>query len=343
MAGSGVCFNASNIGGQWRGKWGTRRADTTLEEIKSLVRDGPLSRFVVDVDISEDEEAIHRATKISPSAGVLVQKALRARCLLCFVAIEKREVNLGLRYDFIIRARPDYAFDCSFPAASSLWWHTRHTTWASAHRDYWEIMSRDVSEAALRQLWTDAAIRLEACRPKQGSTEAASRVESCLYFALCAAGADVRGADRYYNSKQERKTARDVRRANASVPPDAPGVIVRPCCDPHATPGTLLLPLPTTTCDFDHVQVLGNWFLSSAAHQGQLAWTHLRIKLLKDLGPRCTEQLPIHIPPAPGDDDDDGFNDDDNDDRSPAKAVKVLSSQSSDFVLGGTARDEFRR
>lgn len=342
MADSGVCFNASNTGGQWRGKWGTRRADTTSEEIESLVRDGPLSPFVVDVDISEDEEAIARATKISPSEGVLVQKALRARCLLCFVAVERREVNLGRRYDFIVRARPDYAFDCSFPPASALWWHTRLTAWASAHRDYWEIMSRDVSEAALQQLWTDAAIRLDACRPKKGSTEAASRVESCLYFALCAAGADVHAADRYYNSNQERKAARDVRRANASVPPDAPGVIVRPCCDPHATPGTLLLPLHTATCNFDHIPVLGHWYLSSAALQGQVAWTDLRIRLLKDLGPQCKEQLPIHIPPPPGDDDD-GCGDDDSDDRSPAKAVKVLSSQSSDSVHSGSARHELRR
>lgn len=320
-AGPGGCLRRHSnvcIGGdqdeQPMGRWGSRRADTTDEELNYLRYNGPLSRWIVDMQVVEDDEAIAQATNLTASSGVLVQKALRARCLLCHAMIARRETTR--RYDFVVRMRPDYVLDCVFPRE----WPSG--LWAAAHRDYWEVMSRDAADVGLRQLWEDGAERLYACRPT--TTEAQSRVESCMYFALCAAGVDVNAADAYYDRKEDRKAARDRRRADPSIPPDAPGSILRPCCD--GTHAKLLLPPPRAVCDFERTPVLGNWLLGEALREGDQAWDRLRTTLLGDLG-RCRETLEALPPPIPGDDDDDDQLDDD--DRSAARAARAAQTATS--------------
>lgn len=289
-----------------------------------LAHEGPLAPFVVDVVVSEDEEALGAAADLERSRGTLVQKALRARCRLCYAGVVRREARLDRTYDFVVRARPDYAFDCKLPPLVDQSWLGRRSAWATTHRDYWEIMSRDVAEAGLRGVWVDGAERLSACRPKRGATEAGTRVESCLYFALCSAGADVRAGDIYYATKRERRASRG---------PGTPGVIIRPCCDPRAIHGKLLLPPPTATCALDYTPVLGNWLLGAANRDGQTAWAAARRDLLVHLGPRCRESLPTEIPEPPGDDDDDDGQVDDDDDRATARAVRQAQQH----------RDELRR
>ena len=50
-----------------------------------------------------------------PSAGRVHQKALRARAALCLASVAARERETGRDYSYVVRARPDYAFDCAMP------------------------------------------------------------------------------------------------------------------------------------------------------------------------------------------------------------------------------------
>ena len=73
--------------------------------------------------------------------------------------------------------------------------------WATLHRDYWEMMSRGAADVALGWLWREAGYALMDCHPEPhqrweaaGSLE--SKVESCLFFALCSHDVRVRGTER---------------------------------------------------------------------------------------------------------------------------------------------------
>ena len=338
QANSGVCATSGRP--ERRGKWGSRRADATEAEHHKL-RTGPLAAWIKDFRLVEDQDAIHEASRLDASQGNLVQKALRARCRLCLESIQAEEAKTAVPYDYVVRSRPDYAFDCIFPSASASLWTQLPRRWASAHRDYWEITTRQDADVLLRDLWSDAALRLDACRPYHGQVEAASRVESCAYFTLCAAGAVVRAADHYGpSSNAPRRNSTNI--TADRTPPPSPGTIIRPCCDDSATHKKIrrrpraLANLPT--CDLDRDPVLGKWFLGGAAKFGQAEWSRLHTTLTDVLRPNCRELLPELIPPPPGDDDDDaGADDDDDVDDNPSSPA--AASRTEEF----SSNEELRR
>ena len=127
------------------------------------------------------------------------------------------------------------------------------------------------------------------------------------------ANASVRAADVYHETKEQRQVAsRERRRAERrhakgdapKPPPDSPGVVLRPCCDPAAVHAALRAPLPEPTCALDRVPVLANWLLGAHTRASDAVWATKRADLARDLGPNCKEVLPRYRPLPPGDDDD---------------------------------------
>ncbi|KAJ1446361.1 hypothetical protein M885DRAFT_257023 [Pelagophyceae sp. CCMP2097] len=279
---------------------------------------GPLAESIRDFVVADDDEAIRRAEALGGSGGGgdLVQLALRARGRVCLDAVERREATArsGKRYGFVMRLRPDYAFDCRLPPMGAAW-AALPRAWAAHHRDYWEVMSRPAADVGFKWLWEEAA-GLEMCRNKGALTEPGTRVESCLYFALCSRGVAVSAADEYITERGAKN--RDKRRAVAvarsaaakrgvPLPPLLPGIIIRPCCDAAAAHGSFFKELPTATCALERAPVLGAWFLAGFEADGTAAWRAARQRAVKLLRPACNETLADDVPPKSGDDDDDDF------------------------------------
>ena len=85
-------------------------------ELAALEASGPLAPSIVAFEVLGDDAAVAAATALAPSAGRLHQKTLRARGKLCHAAVEARERAGRFRYDYVVRARPDYVFACRLPA-----------------------------------------------------------------------------------------------------------------------------------------------------------------------------------------------------------------------------------
>ena len=300
-----------------RGRYGSLRAPNAAEELEFLRTEGPLAASIVAFEVLEDDEAVARATALHASRGRLHQKTLRARCALCLHAIAERERAVGAPYDYVVRARPDYVFTCLLPSAASGYYATRGaevaraggnaTLWATTHRDYWELMTRDAAEIALGGLWRDAGETLAQCHPRPEEPWAPgasvkSRVESCLYMALCSRGAIVTGTETFYDTSREAKAAKRERRlqteaaergdANASFPPPpSPGVIIRPCCDSAATNDRLLAPPPRAVCTMATPQTLAEWALN-AYRENDEKWFPAREQILDRSRAVCASRTP---------------------------------------------------
>ena len=324
-----------------RGRWGSLRDPNGAAELAALEASGPLAPSIVAFEVLGDDAAVAAATALAPSAGRLHQKTLRARCKLCHAAVEARERAGRFRYDYVVRARPDYVFACRLPAAASGYYEARAAAaaargaagWAASHRDYWELLDRGAADVALDWLWREAGAALDDCHPAPRApwlpaASVKSRVESCVYVALCGRNVSATGTEHFFDGaglpKDERRAKRRAEKAASAAsaaaaargegphpPPNTPGVIVRPCCDDGRVNERARAPPSPATCDLDRPGNLAAWALHES--RDAASWRDARARLVADLGAHCAERdrLPRELPARSDDDDDD----DDDDDR----------------------------
>ncbi|KAJ8600392.1 hypothetical protein CTAYLR_001413 [Chrysophaeum taylorii] len=256
------------------------RAPSTDEDLERL-RAGPLApRFL---RVMDDDETLRSATEAFGDAHPsLFQRALRARNRWCLADVEARERRRQKPFDYVVRVRPDYVFACALPPAT--FWPSPDTPWAATAMDFFEVMDRETANSNLG-LWS----RPEPPAPCVSGI----RVESCAFYAMCGAGANVTAVDHVD------------RRLRDDAGPRLPGEIARPCCDPTSfLPRALTKPLDTSVwCPLHrHPYLHGWWYDHSKRSLRDLALDAANALL----GPRCVKnKAPVPRQEEGGDDDDD--------------------------------------